>query len=74
MATELQSVVSRLSRLNKNELIDIIVYRRIPENLVDCDVLKYIKKSDGEKTQDNERINLWMLMTCFRNVAVLWLA
>ena len=54
MAAEVQSVVNRLSRLNKNELIDIIVYRKIPENLIDCDVLKYIKQSGVENVQENE--------------------
>lgn len=52
MAAEIQLIVNRLSRLNKTELIDIIVNRKLPECLSDCTMLDYIKVKNSEKSDD----------------------
>lgn len=59
MANDTQSIVNKLVRFNKNELVDIIVYRKLPEGLSDCVLLRYIKQSECEKSPsalDSEQV------------------
>ena len=56
--SDIQQIISKLNRLNKNELIEIIVNRKVPDSLLDCPHLKYIftKFCDkcGETSANNE--------------------
>lgn len=54
MAVEAAVLVNRLIKINKNDLIDILVYRRLPENLSECENLQYIKTNYCEKCRKHE--------------------
>nr|CAI5861723.1 unnamed protein product [Callosobruchus analis] len=57
MAIETSALVNRLNKINKNDLIDILVYRKLPENLNDCVNLQYVKSNYCKKCQNiNENV------------------
>lgn len=56
-SNDIQSVVSKLNRFNKNELVEIIVHRKVPDSLADSHLLKYIAAKTCGKCGENSAGN-----------------